>query len=48
MDQWKRKIEDYLELLYLIKFTLFLFFSFWLFFSFLIAHSSKWNRGYAD
>jgi hypothetical protein len=48
MDQWKRKIEDYLELLYLIKFTLFLFFSFWLSFSLLIAHSSKWNRGYAD
>jgi hypothetical protein len=28
MDQWISKIEDYLEIFNLIKFTLFLFFSY--------------------
>jgi exosortase/archaeosortase len=49
MEQWKRKIEHYLEILNLIKFTLFLiFFLFVVFFFFLIVHSSKWNRAYED
>jgi hypothetical protein len=41
MDQWNIKIEEYLEILNLIKFTLFLFY--WMIFLFLIAHSNKWN-----